>query len=81
MLKQLFAFSFSGIFLSVFVFCVGCLRVSANQDGRRGQWGISGRTENGSCHARVGAGDRAQEIERLRMELQRTSIKQKESIP
>ena len=38
-LKQLFAFSISGSFLSVFVFVWRVLRVSTNQDGGHRQWG------------------------------------------
>ena len=52
-------FHSQAVFCPFLFFCVGCLRVSANQDGRLGQRGISGRTQNGSCHARAGAGDRA----------------------
>ena len=68
--------SLSGSFLSVFVFVWRVLRVSTNQDAGHGQWGTSRRTEHGS-----GLRAQTQEIERPRMELQRTSIKQKESIP
>ena len=60
-LKQLFAFSFSSSFLSVFVFCGVCLRVITKHDGRLGQRGMGGRAENGSGHERAGGGDRALE--------------------
>ena len=59
-LEELFAFSFSGSFLSVFLFFVAC-PVCEHQ---LGWWTYTGP-----------------EIERLRTELQRSSLKQKEDIP
>ena len=44
-------FSLLGSFLSVFVWRV--LRVSTTQDGGRGQWGTSGRTEHGASGSSI----------------------------
>ena len=56
-LKRLFAFSFSGSFLSVFCFLLRVLRVSTNRNGGRRQWGANARTEHGGCLEGPGTGN------------------------